>query len=103
MKKCGGHLLERESYISENPSEVIFEALHHCFPKTTKMWCMLGCEFPLDALLGIEVGDRVLCLLLAVKLMDIDQFSSSAHEIGSVVTPDHGRLTSSSDKPSYGR
>ena len=66
------------------------------------MWCMLGGKFPRDALLGTEVGYRVLHLSSALKLMDVNEFSSGGHEIGSVVTPDHGRLTctSSSDKPS---
>ena len=50
---------------------------------------MLGCEFPLNALLCTEVGNRVLCLPFAMELVDVDQFSSGAYEIGSVVAPDH--------------
>ena len=56
---------------------------------------MLGCEFPLDALLRTEVGNQVLRLPFALKLMDVDRFSSGAYEIGSVVAPDglpHGGI-----------
>ena len=64
-------VVESSQLLFDDMSEMKLDALDCGFSSPAKMWYMLRRKVPLNALLGTETCDQVLCLLSFLELADV--------------------------------